>query len=347
MKTRIIRNLFVIALTLMYTVTFAQDEFTKTYEESFDVNKNTFFKISNKYGKVHIENINSDKVEIVVTLTVQNKSKAKADDFFEKIDINLNKSGNTITAETEIKSDLKAKKFSIDYFIKMPAYLKIDLTNKYGEIFINKLNSKSTINCKYGHLQINELVTSSLENLASVNVKYSKGSINTCDYMNLDVKYSEFEVNKSRAVYVNSGYSQLEFDKAYILKIVSKYDPNFEIGEATKIELEGKYSGYEIGNLANSIKGTIAYSNIEIDNVKKGFENIDLDSKYGNVEIDVEDEASYKLKAESEYGNISSKLDKNTEKDGTSKMVEGHVGSDKSTKSTIKLVSKYGNIEVY
>jgi myo-inositol-hexaphosphate 3-phosphohydrolase len=111
--------------------------------------------------------------------------------------------------------------------------------------------------------------------------------------------------------------------------------------------LEGKYSGYEIGNLANSIKGTIAYSNIEIDNVKKGFENIDLDSKYGNVEIDVEDEASYKLKAESEYGNISSKLDKNTEKDGTSKMVEGHVGSDKSTKSTIKLVSKYGNIEVY
>jgi hypothetical protein len=346
MKTRILRNLFVITLSLMYVVTFGQDDFSKNYEKSYDVNKSTFFKISNKYGKVHIENINTDKVEILVTLNVETKNKEKAENFFDKIDINIDKSGNTITAETEIDGDLKAKHFSIDYYIKMPSYLKIDLTNKYGEIFINKLTSKSTITCKYGHLQINELLTSELENLATVNIKYSKGAINTCDYLNLEIKYSEMEIDKSKAVYVNSGYSQLEFDKAYILKIVSKYDPNFEIKEATKIELEGKYSGYEIGKLANSISGIIAYSNIEIDNVSKGFEKIDLNSKYGNIEIDVDDEASYKLNASNEYGSIDCKIEDKIDSEGTSEMVEGFVGSDKTSKSLIKLVSKYGNIEV-
>jgi len=346
MKTRIIRNVFVIALSLVYTITIAQNDFSKNYEKNFDVNKNSFFKISNKYGKVHIENINTDKVEILVTLNVETKSKEKADDFFDKIEIRIDKSGNNITAETEIDSDLKAKNFSIDYFIKMPEYVTIDLENKYGDIFINKLTSKSTISCKYGHLQINDLITSEVDNLASVNVKYSKGAINTCDYLNLDVKYSEFEVNKSRAVYVNSGYSQVEFENAYILKIISKYDPKFKIGEAVKIDLDGKYSGYDIGKLSNSLTGEISYSNMEIENLKKAFEKIDLNSKYGNVEIGVDDDASYKLSASNDYGSISSKLSEKSDSDGTHISVDGFVGSEKSSKSHIILVSKYGNIEV-
>ena len=271
MKTKILRNLFVIILSFVYTFSFSQENFTKNYEKSYTLNKNSFFKISNKYGKVHIENTNTDKLEILVTISVETKNKDKADKVFNKIKINFNQSGDVITAETKIEKDIKVRKFSIDYNIKMPEDLKIDLTNKYGDIFINKLKSKSTITCKYGHLKINELITSELSNMATVNIKYSGGDINKCDYLNLDIKYSEMKIGESRAVYVNSGYSKLEFDKAYVLKVISKYDPTFEIGEVTKIELEGKYSNYEIGKLYNALKADVSYSNLELDNLNKRF----------------------------------------------------------------------------
>ena len=346
MKTKVLRNLFVIVISLFYTFSFSQENFTKNYEKSYDLNKNSFFKISNKYGKVHIENTNTNKLEILVTISVETKNKDKADKVFDKIKINFNQSGDVITAETEIEKDIKIRKFSIDYNIKMPEDLKIDLTNKYGDIFINKLKSKSTITCKYGNLKINELLTSELANLATVNIKYSSGDINKCDYLNLNVKYSEMEIGESRAVYVNSGYSKLEFDKAYILKVVSKYDPTFEIGEVTKIELEGKYSDYEIGEIYNALKADISYSNFELDHLNKSFENVDIASKYGNVEINVDEEASYKFSGEVEYGSISSRVKNEKSDEGIRNVSNGFVGNDKKSKSKITIVSKYGNIEV-
>lgn len=346
MKTKILRNLFVIALSLVYTLSFSQENFTKNYEKSYKLNENSFFKISNKYGKVHIENTTSDKLEILVTISVETKNKDKADNVFDKIKINFNQSGDVISAETEIVKDIKVKKFSIDYNIKMPEDLKIDLTNKYGSIFINKLKSKSTINCKYGHLKINELITSELKNLATVNIKYSNGTISKCDYLKLDVKYSEMEINESRAVYINSGYSQLEFNKAYVLKVVSKYDPSFEIGEVTKLELEGKYSGYEIGKLNNALKADISYSNLELDHLNNSFENVNIIAKYGNVEIDVDEDASYKFSGDAEYGSISSKVKSSNSDSGIKNASSGFVGNDKNSKSKITIVCRYGNIEV-
>lgn len=346
MKTKILRSLFVITLSLVYTFSFSQENFTKNYEKSYNLNENSFFKIANKYGKVHIENTNADKLEILVTINVETKNKEKADNVFDKIKINFDQSGDVITAETEILKEIKVKKFSIDYNIKMPEDLKIDLSNKYGSIFINKLTSKSTINCKYGHLKINELITSDLENLATVNIKYSTGTIHKCDYLKLDVKYSEMNVEESRGLYVNSGYSKNEFEKAYVMKVVSKYDPDFEIGEVTKLELDGKYSGYEIGKLMNSIKADISYSNLELDNLQNKFENVTITSKYGNVEIGTDEGASYTFDGEVEYGSISSKVKKNKPESGMTSISKGFVGTDKDSKSIIKIVCKYGNIEI-
>ncbi len=346
MKTNYFAIIIFIVFIGQNSDTFSQESSFKQYEKTYDVNKNSLFIISNKYGKVHIENIIEDKLIIIVNISTQNKSKEKADELLKKINVMFNQTGDIFSAMTEIESGLHFNNLKIDYLIKMPEYLKIDLTNKYGDIFINRLTSGSVINCSYGNMKINELITSELSNLATVNIKYSNGDINKCDYLNLDVKYSRMEINESRAVFINSGYSKIEFDKAYIIKAVSKYDPTFEINEVTKLELAGKFSDYNIGSIKTALKTSVNYSNIEVENILPGFEFIEIISKYGNVELNVDETASYFLNGQSEYGSISADLNTQKSENGLINKVRGFVGNNKESKSKIDFNLKYGNIEI-
>jgi len=304
MKTHI-KTTLIALFSLLVTQVFAQEDYVKKYERNFNITETSNFKLSNKYGKVHIETNNSNKLEIKVEIIVNAKNKDKAEDIFDNIEINFEKDGNEISAITEIDGSIKNTE--INYFVKMPETLKIDLSNKYGYIFIDKLKSQSKINCKYGDLHINELLTSKLENKATIDLKYSKGLIKKCDYTIINVKYSDLIIDESRVVEIISGYSNIKLKKAYIIDAISKYDPDYTINEVGKLVLKGKYSSYNINNLQNSLKAVVKYSNIEMENVKKDFEQIIVVSEYGNTEIKLEKEVSYTIKAKVKYGSISSK----------------------------------------
>jgi len=310
MKTKFIKYTLILVFTFFVSNSFSQNSYTKKFEKTFAVNENTIFKLSNKYGKVHIETNNSDKVEITVIIIVNEKKKEKAEDIFDNIEIIFSEEGNYINALTEIDG------------------------------------KPSTIECKYGKLQINELLTSDLDKKAVVILKYSKGTIEKCDYLDLEVKYSGINVNESRVVNLNSGYSNIKFNKAYIMKVISKYDPDFTINEVTKLVLDGKYSGYNIGELHSSLKAFIKYSNLETEILDKDFESVFVNSKYGNIKIYVDEDASYKLNAKAEYGSIYSYGEVRQADSGNVKVTSSFIGNDENSKSKITITSKYGNINV-
>lgn len=343
MKTNIIKLTLAIIISIAPFTSFSQ-EFVKNYEKTFSVNKNTKFKLSNKYGRVQIETNNSSKVEIKVTIETRTKNQKKADDIFDNISINFEENGNFISAITEIDGNIKNTE--INYDVKMPETLFIELSNKYGHIFIDKLKSNSKISLGYGTLQINELLTSNADEKAILQIKYSNGTIEKCDYLDLDIKYSELDINESRYIDMTSGYCNLEFNNAYIIKAISKYDSRFRIKNITKFDLEGKYSKYRIDKLNNTLKANIKYSNIEIEHLDKDFENIFVNNKYGNVEIEVDKNASYKLNAKAEYGSISAKSKVYNTDDSNTKITSSFIGQDENSNSKITIITKYGNIEV-
>ncbi len=346
MKTYSLKISAIIFLSIIVTNVFSQTEFTKNFEKKYSVNENTLFKITNKYGNVNIENTNSNTLEIFVTVSIKTKNKEKADDFFKKITVNFDQSGDVISAETEIKESLKAKNFSIDYHIIMPEKLKIELYNKYGDIFINKLKSNSVVLCKYGNLKINELLTGELSKSAIINLKYSNGNISKCDYVKADIKYSEITIDESRVLNLTSGYSKIRLGKSYIIQGTSKYDPIYSVDEVTKFVTEGKYSDYKIGRLENTLKAKISYSNFKINNTSDNFSDIYIVGSYGNIKINVNKNASYKFNAKTEYGDISSPVKTVATEHGLTKLSSGFAGENKNSKSKITIVSKYGDIDV-
>jgi hypothetical protein len=344
MKTNILKTVITVIFSFWIITVFGQEKFTKNYKKSFSVNENTIFILSNKYGKVHVETNQSDKVEIKVSIIADVKSEEKANEIFKNIKINFSETANTISAVTEIEGSIKNT--NINYFVTMPETLNSKLSNKYGYMFIDKLKSSSEINCKYGTLQINELLTLNKEKPALIDLKYSEGNIELSDFLTVDVKYSELDIKESAELSIVSGYSKLNLTKAGLIKAVSKYDPHYIVKDVSLMFIEGKYSKYEIENLKKTLKAKISYSNIELSNIEKNFDNVFIISKYGNIELSPDKEASYKLSAKVEYGNILCNC-KVFQKDiGLKKLVSVFLGKDETSKSKIAVLAEYGNLKV-
>lgn len=350
MKSRIIiKTLFVLILIVSVSKINAQDTLTKKYNKSFEIKEKTVLKIVNKYGKVHIENHDKATAEIEVTVTVQDKKKEKNEKAIEDIKIKFEKSGNLASAITDFKSSIKCKKFKIDYVVKMPATLELDLTSSYGHIFIDKLKSESSITISYGTFTINELTTGNKENKTLLQIKYSKGDISKSDFIKMNIKYSKIEIYENKYLAINSKYSNIKLKKAGFINGNSKYDPVFKVDEVEQISLVGAYSGYNIKKLNDKLTGDLKYSSIEIKEIKEGFSKIKIEAKYGNININAGEKTSYTLNANAEYGSLhypeSAKIE-HKNNTGQEKNISAKIGSVKKGNSEIFLNVKYGNITV-
>jgi len=326
----------------------AQDQYEKKFHESYDVNKECLFEISNKFGNIKIDNTAEDKITIDAVIIVKSRSKEKADKLFDKITVTINKENNVVKAMTSIDNiSTNNESFEIDYQVSMPAYLKLNLSNKYGDVTINELAGKTNIDVKYGSLNVNRISDDNEKPLSTVELGYCERSqINEFNWGNLIVKYSKIDVRKGKALIVSSKYSKVHLGTFSSIICEAGYD-DYEIESVVNLVSTAKYSDMKIGKLSKKFKIDNKYGNINIDEVPDGFESIDVVSKYASVNIGVAPDASYMLNAKTSYADIKypELAIKERIKEDFGMQIKGKAGN-KETKSTITIQSEYGDVNL-
>ena len=342
---------FLLVLILGFTTNaLAIDEYEKEIKEVFTASQGTEFSIVNKYGDIDIKNWDADSVSIVATITIETTSEEKAKSLFNNIDIKLNKVGNNISALTEMSHKFKTgKKFSIDYEIFMPEYVKLDVSNKFGNIYIKALRAKANINLSYGNLQGESFLYPEEKPVSTINLSYAKATVNECNRTKLTLKYSKMNIGTSKALVVVSRYSKLHLDNNETVIADSKYDAFNIVNTNTFLVSMGQYSDFKIENVNINLELNLRYGNCKIDNVSKDFESIKVDNKYVASRIAIEEGANYFLNAETKYCGISypdnaQVIQKIVDNSETSLKVI--VGNSESPKAKVQINSQYGNVSL-
>ena len=338
----------------------ASDEYSKNKHKEYEVNQQTVFAVSNKYGDLNITNWDKDQVSIDVTVTVDHRKEEKARELLDEILINFSREDNKISAVTDFDKgfnrsgglfdfDSDTKKFSIDYTIKMPKYLNIEIENKYGDVFINEVTGRADIAVKYGNLKANKILRDNTKPLSHVYLAYSNGDIQEVNWLKLTLKYTpdHCEIGKSKALIALTKYSKLELEEGSSLVCESKYD-NYRIGTLSNLVCEAKYTDFKIDRVNKKIDVDSKYGDFDINSVPKGFNQIKVENSYGHVDIAIDRDASYNIQGEAQYANIDipngnnvSRIERNTEV-----KISGRVGPDSSTTSEVKADTKYGNVNL-
>jgi hypothetical protein len=327
---------------------FGKEEFTKKYQEEFNIDKNTTLQIVNKFGDVAVNNWDKDVISIEVTITVEASRQEKADDIFDDIKITLTQDGDIVKGLTELTDKIKNTKFSIDYEIKTPKYIKLELSNKFGDTFINEITGKSFINVKYGSLEANKLVSDNEKPLSEITLGYcDRASIKEFYWGKINIKYSKLSIDKSQALAIVSKYSRLEVEQVSSIVSEAGYD-TYKIGDIQNFVCVGKYSDLSIEKLNKKLDLDIKYGGFKVHSVPAGFKSIKINAKYAGVNVGIAPDASYQLDANVEYADMDypsgGKISKI--KDNSELKVSGTIGNKPNPASTVYVQSKYGGVDL-
>lgn len=347
----------VIVMVVFIPKILAQNDFTKKIEKSYTASSLTLFTVDNEYGDIDIRDWNKDEIHIEVDIILHDISKQKANEVMNQVTINFSEKNGQLLAETNYSNDffkamgnqyrVENKKFEVNYIIYMPSAQKVDINNKYGDVFISKLNSASYIGVKYGNLQVNQLIASGKNKMAEVDVSYSKANIETCQWIKIDSKYSKVYIQTSKALIVLSKYSKLEVNEGSSIVSESKYD-TYNIGNLANFVTEAEYSNFRFKEISRKINLETRYTDVKVENVPAQFESIDIENSYGSVRIGIDKDASYRLKGHARYAKINYPNNQhvNYVQENEETTINGIVGDQKNNLPTVTINTKYGGIDL-
>lgn len=330
-------------------------EKSKTIQKSFTVNKEAIVSLKNKYGNLNITTWNKNTVEIKVKITVKGNDLDDVSDKLENITVNFDAGSNFVNAATKITSKKSSwswwgksnnLNYKIDYIVKMPETNQVNLNNKYGNIYLDKLSGKSAINCDYGKIDIGEL-----KNDANyINLDYcTTSTIGFAKNAAINIDYSKLYVEKSENIKVNADYSTFNGGEIKNIDFNTDYG-SIRINNAENVDGNGDYTDMKFGKITKNLTINTDYGSISIDELVAGFENVVISASYAGVKIGAHKNTNFNFDINLQYGSF--KKDDNlvdvfkSEVKSTKKKYQGVFGKGKTTSSNVIIKSNYGSVTI-
>lgn len=352
----------------LYSNVFAKDKFTKNVSKEFVINSDGKVELSNQYGRIDVRSTSSDKVSIDIEFVVHAKNESTAEDIFERINIEFENNKGFVKAKTDISSNKswwgsswKNYDMQINYSVNLPRTVKLDVDNKYGDVYISELENDLNLEIDYGTFNVGSIHDLVLQ------AKYSSGEIETCHNLNADLAYVRdgdgLEIDECQNAIIDSKYSKVQIKQAEEIKSDAGYD-KYEIDAVGFFEIDGnynditldrvdhlkadcRYTSIEVEDLTTSLDANIGYRGIEVNNVQEGFEILEVEGSYSSVRVSMADGASYSVDLSANYGEIDiDDVDINIShrvKDGSASVIKGEKGNGGGK---VSIDTRYGSIKI-
>jgi len=339
--------LFILALAPLTTLV-AQVEKNKKVNRTFEVESNSLLSISNKYGDVHINTWDKNVIELKITITAKKRNERTAQDYLDKVEIDITESSNHIQIETEISGNINngnGEKLSIDYLVSMPKSNDLELKHSYGSLFLGDLTGDVELKMSYGNMTVQDLTGDS-----EVKLSYGNGEIAKMKSGSLSIGYSNLSVDDIGSVDLSCQYSNVDLTKTKDIELSNKYG-SLEIEEINNLKGSSRYGSLEIDKLFNSLILDLVYGNgVKVDWISKNFNRIDLDITHSSgTSLRFERGFSAELDAQFRYSDLKyseSDFDFSyVQKESTRNEYKGRIGEGTGD-SKIRLESSYGSVKM-
>lgn len=331
---------------------FAYDFYTKEIHKGFLYKENMQLNIQNRYGNISVIPTQQDSITIDVTVSVEHYEEEKANKLLDEINIQFHKYNNIAKAETTISRLFKTGlKFSINYIVRMPSDVKLNINNKFGNVnFEGDIESVATLDIEYGKLFANRIKCQDTLSKHIIKLNYSEADIKESDNIKLMANYSKVKIGLSKQLIVASKYTKLSLDSNTYLIASCHYDSYFINKTKSANILKGTKSNISIKNLNE--RAEIKLNEGEINITPEGiFKYINITTKDVNTTINIAQNIQYLFDLNYIDSKITYPLDAeiiSLEKDefSGSNILKGIFGNRSNINSSLKIESTGGKIDL-
>ena len=271
---------------------------SKNISRSFAMTAGGNLEINNKYGQVVISAWDEDSVSFSVDITAFGKSRSDARKILDRVEVDFDKTSQFLTAETvfdrnssffveiwksftdEARSLLSKSKIEINYEVKIPRGMAINLENRYGDVYLSEMDGRMNLTVMHGNLRSNNLN-------ANANIEVAFGDVRI-KYMNsgrLVLKAADGDIIKVGNVTLSSSSSDLTIREAERLRLDSRSDKRLKFDKVTSLSGKGLFSNIIVGELTGSMELDLSYGEIEARRVAFNFSTIDIIAKAADIDL--------------------------------------------------------------
>lgn len=304
-------------------------EFTKRLKQSYATSPRADVMLANRHGKIDVITWDKAEVKIDVTITVKAKTEAIAQKVFDRITVEFDKKGNTVSAATVIQhrkdndntwwngssKGQHSQDYTIDYRVMMPSTNNLDVYNKYGDVVIPDLRGDLKASIKYGNITGSDVKGETdltlghgkarFANLQNVSgdVRYGHLTFDQALTVDLKSKHSVYRFERAKEIFADTKYDEFHVAAVSTLHSKGKYD-EFHLGVVDKLTAQSQYSTYEVARLADDLDMNLRYGHFRVAEVVPTLASFDFEGDYTQVVLGMSESASFDLDAEITYGDM-------------------------------------------
>lgn len=278
---------------------------SRSYMKSVPVTRESSLEVSNKYGNIYITPWNRDSAYVKAEVKAFAQNEAKLKKMFDGISIYLNDSKSGITAQTEFVQNISnffegfkgmTNKFisyeshvEVNYYISVPEYLNLRITNKYGDVSVENCTGDFSISVSNGSFK-----AGSLGKESSLTFIFCDATIKYIESGTIDASFSEVNLDESNRTTIKSISSRFEIKKAGEINFESRRD-KFFIDEMASMKGNSYFTDFNIKKIKKDINIITRYGNLNAGLIENGFESVYLNSGYSDISFYFDESASFKL----------------------------------------------------
>lgn len=313
-------------------------EAKKVIEKTYNVEANPILEMEGKYSDFIISPWDQQQIEFKVNVVVKSDNEDKVKAKFNSIEINLDKLGNKVTAET-VFGDYPYKSFNgsitIKYYVNVPQDVYMELQTKYGDITVATVNKRFEVDIKYG-----DLVADNLMDLSLIDVKYGNININYVKKLELELDYGDAKINKCDYITGELKYSKMFITEMGEGRIENKYSSS-RIEKVDRVYFANTaYSDLKVSNVTDKISADMRYSDLTA-TVTSDMPVIDIEGQYSDAVLYINGNASFNYDLSSSYADISFRGFFDTAK------ISGHGKYGEGEPGKLSVTTRYGDVKIY
>lgn len=327
----------------------------KTIKKEFNVNADALLKVKNSYGNLNLTSWDQNEVMIEVHIKTNGNNEEKVQQRLQEIDVDFENTSSMVSAITRFGNrdnnwgwkwgKRNNVSVQVNYTIKLPIKNSVNLSNDYGNIYLDRVDGHAKINCDYGKMEIGELRGRNNELRFDYTSKSTFGYVNSAEII---ADYSGFTVEKAGDLTVKADYTNAVVNEMGNLDYSSDYG-SMEVGNVKNVKGVGDYIGIKLGEVHGNVDVTSDYGSLKIGKMAADAGNINVKSDYTGIKIGYADDYNFNFEITTEYAGVSGKDDFeiNISKEKSSeRYYKGYRGSANSG-NNVSINSEYGGVTFY
>ncbi|WIV11394.1 hypothetical protein [Proteiniborus sp. MB09-C3] len=319
-----------------------KDESTYNYTFTINTEGKDELQVLNSFGNVEIIEGSGDNIEIAAKIKIRYNDKTYADELSKNI-VKIDESGSSLKVLSDLDNSKydrdKAGEISVSYDIHMPAHIKANIENKFGNTTVKDIKKDVKINNQHGNIEVADII-------GAVKLDNSFGSTivdNISEDAEIDSKHGDVVIdNVSKDLTVNNSFGSIKATNIKGSADISNQHNSVYVENVEKdVKIKNQFGWVDAKNIGGNLNIESEHDNVNVENIKGELYTY---NKFGNISVN---SVSKYIKIISNNGNISFKtnelIEKGIEIENEFGNIDITVPSDQ--KGSFNVVAEFGEIK--